>query len=119
MKFQAPFERIKQFNTSSEVSLYKAVITQAIIDSTNTSDDRVAKNIEMEAKGWLFGNSADFREICYRAEIEPSFVVKIAKDAIKLNREKNADYVNYNGKKQKNNMQKNVVKEAEVRYARG
>jgi hypothetical protein len=111
IKFQAPFERIKHFNASNEVSLYKAIITQAIIDATNTSDERAAKDIEVDAKGWLFGNSPYFQEICYRAEIEPSFVVKIAKDAIKLNREKNASY---GGKKQKN-----IVNSMEVRYAMG
>lgn len=110
MKFQAPFERIKQFNASSEVSLYKAIITQAIIDATNISDDKTAKNMEIEAKAWLLGNSDYFKEVCYRAEIEPSFVVKIAKDAIKLNKEKNANY-------NRSIKQKNIENGSEVRYA--
>jgi hypothetical protein len=96
IKFQAPFERIKKYNASSEVSLYKAIITQAIIDASNSSDEcSAAKTIELEAKDWLFNNSDDFNEICCRAEIEPSFVVKIAKDVIKLNRQKkdNFEYI--------------------------
>jgi hypothetical protein len=31
MKFQAPFERLKEYNSSPEIILYKAIITQAII----------------------------------------------------------------------------------------
>ena len=37
IKFQAPFERLKQYNASSEIILYKAIITQAIIDATYTN----------------------------------------------------------------------------------
>ena len=44
-----------------------------------------AKVIEQDAKAWIFGNSDHFQKICYMAEIEPGFVVKITKEAIKLN----------------------------------
>jgi len=33
IKFQAPFERLKEYDYSPEVRLYKAILTQAIIDA--------------------------------------------------------------------------------------
>lgn len=114
MKFQAPFERIKEYNASPEVSLYKAIITQAIIDSTNISDTVSARMLEREAKNWLFSNSGYFREICYSAEIDPSFVVKIAKEAIALNKKRNTKQQT---NKPYNIKQKKMVLKREVSYA--
>ena len=88
MKFQAPFEHLKEYSPSPEIILYKAIITQAIIDATNISDAPRAKTLETDAKKWIFSNSDYFQKICYIAGIEPSFVVKITKEAIKLNHKK-------------------------------
>lgn len=57
IKFQAPFERLKEYDLAPEVRLHKAIITQAIIDVSNNSDSPSSKKIEIEAKNWLFGNS--------------------------------------------------------------
>jgi hypothetical protein len=84
IKFQAPFERLKLYNTSPDINLRKAIITQAIIDATNISDLRDAKKAEIEAKEWIFNNGIEFREICLEAGIEPFFVIKITKAIIKL-----------------------------------
>jgi len=84
IKFQAPFERLKEYGYSAEVRLNKAILTQAIIDSTNVTADKNAKKWEIEAKNWIFGNSEYFQDVCCMANIEPSFVIKIAKEAIKL-----------------------------------
>ena len=84
IKFQSPFERIKQYDNSPEINLNKAIITQAIIDATNTSSANDARKIEIEAKNWIFGDSARFREVCEIAQITPYFVRKIAIAAIKL-----------------------------------
>ncbi len=88
IKFQAPFERLKEYDYSPEVRLYKAILTQAMIDASNVSDSPEAKKNEIEAKTWIFGNSSYFQEICYNAEISPSFMIKITKEAIKLNSQK-------------------------------
>ena len=72
MKFQAPFERLKEYNSSPEIILYKAIITQAIIDATNISDAPRAKTLETDAKKWIFSNSDYFQKICYIAGI-PQF----------------------------------------------
>jgi len=85
IKFQAPFERLKEYDYSPEVRLYKAILTQAIIDASNIVDTKDSKKLELEAKIWIFGNSPYFQEVCHNAEIEPGFVVRIAKEAIKLN----------------------------------
>ena len=86
IKFQAPFERLKLYDSSPYVSIHKAIITQAIIDATNISECREAKKLEREAKDWIFGGSEYFKEICIGANIEPSFVVRITKAVIKLHR---------------------------------
>jgi hypothetical protein len=85
VKFQAPFERMKDYNLNPEVRLYKSIIIQAIIDASNISEDSCAKKIELDAKAWLFGESKDFQEACFRADFEPCYVIKIAKKIIRLN----------------------------------
>lgn len=76
LKFQAPFERLKEYDYTPEVQLYKAILTQAIIDVSNIADIQNAKKIELEAKAWIFSNSKYFQEVCCKAEIEPNFVIK-------------------------------------------
>jgi hypothetical protein len=44
--------------------------------------------MELDAKEWIFGNSDYFQKICHMARIEPGFVIKITKEAIKLNCQK-------------------------------
>lgn len=88
VKFQAPFERLKEYDISPEVRLYKAIITQAIIDVSNTSNTVTSKKIELEAKNWLFGNSSHFKDICNKAELSPEKVVRMARDVIEMNSNK-------------------------------
>ena len=88
LKFQAPFERLKEYSSSPEVVLHKAIITQAIIDATNISDLPKAKFLGQEAKKWIFSNGEYFQKICNIAEIEPGFVIKITKEAINLHSKK-------------------------------
>ena len=85
IKFQTPFEKMKDYDFKVEVRLFKSIILQAIIDASNMSENIRLKKIELEAKNWLFGESKDFYETCFRAEIEPVYVVKTAKKIIRLN----------------------------------
>lgn len=87
IKFQAPFERLKLYEISPEVTLYKAIITQALIDATNISESKAAKKIEMEAKEWIFSNSKHFQEICLLAKLEPSLVINVSKELIAIHKE--------------------------------
>ena len=84
LKFQAPFERIKNYNDSAEVCLNKAIIIQAIIDASYKNDNIKNKNAE-EAREWLFNDSDKFINICCNANLSTDFVKKIAKDAICIN----------------------------------
>ena len=86
IKFQAPFERLKVYNNSPYVSLFKAIITQAIIDATNVCDSKTAKKMELEAKKWIFNGGEYFSQVCLWAEIEPSCVVKITKQLIEIHK---------------------------------
>lgn len=84
IKFHAPFERLKTYSTSPDVALRKAIITQAIIDATNIAECPTSKAFALEAKAWIFGNGESFTTTCMEGGIEPSFVVKITKEIIKL-----------------------------------
>ncbi|WP_341794108.1 MULTISPECIES: hypothetical protein [unclassified Rickettsia] len=88
IRLATPFERIKIYNVSPEIALRRAIITQAMIDATNTSPKREAKKIEYEAKEWIFGGSEEFLSTCSEAEITPSLVVKVTKELIKLHKSK-------------------------------
>lgn len=88
IKFQSPFERIKLYSSSPEVSLHKAIIIQAIIDASNISNDMEQRKLEVEAKTWLFGNSDDFKEVCDIANISSLEVRRVAKEAISMQKAK-------------------------------
>lgn len=98
IKFQAPFERLKEYDLLPEVRLYKAVITQAIIDVSNISNTPSSKKNELEAKNWLFGNSTHFRDVCNKAELLPEKVIEMARDAIEMNNNK-IFYIHKNNQK--------------------
>lgn len=88
IKLQAPFEKIKDSNKSSEIALRRAIILQAIIDASNTSNSKGARRMEQDAKKWLFDNSKYFANICLEADLDPGFVASIAKKVIKLHNDK-------------------------------
>ena len=94
IKLQAPFERIKDSNKSSEIALRRAIILQAIIDASNTSNNKQARIIEQDAKKWLFSNSEYFQSICLEADLDPEFIVSTAKKVIKLHNNKKEQVIN-------------------------
>lgn len=83
-KLQAPFERLKNYAISPDVSLRKAIIMQAIFDACSVSKDHKAKKNRIEAITWLVGNSGYFRQICFEADLCPDMVRKIAKEEIAM-----------------------------------
>lgn len=100
IKFHSPFEKLKEYDFSPETKLYKSIIIQAIIDVSNRADEPSLKQDELAAKSWLFGDSADFLNICKLADLEPSNVVKMARTAISLNKSVQF-YLGVNGKPSK------------------
>lgn len=88
IKFQSPFEKIKELNCFKEVKLYKSIILQAIIDASNNSQNDAAVKLENNAKAWLFNDSEWLTIVCNKANLEVSFVRKIAQRIINFNKNK-------------------------------
>lgn len=84
LKPQAPFERLKMANDCPEVALNRGIILQAIIDASNTGGGSVSKKIARTAYNWLCGKSEGFKQTCFNADLEPNFVVTVAKQMIDL-----------------------------------
>ncbi len=68
---------------SGEVALWRAVITQALMDAGSQSSKREMKQDRAQAIAWLAGTSDDFKEICARAELDPDYVRVKAQDAVR------------------------------------
>ena len=62
--------------------LYRAIITQALQDAGKESDKNLDIFNKNDARAWLRGNTADFREICDLADMDVSYVIKKSKAAI-------------------------------------
>jgi hypothetical protein len=65
-----------------EPGLWKAVITQALMDAASKSAKSEAQKSRREALEWLLGSSIDFEVVCDNAGLDPSYVRKRAADAI-------------------------------------
>jgi hypothetical protein len=71
------------FNSArSEQALWRAVITQAMVDATSQNSRRETLFQKMEAIQWLVGGCDDFLEVCQRAELHPDYVRIRAKKAL-------------------------------------
>ena len=57
-----------------EPGLWKAVITQALMDAASKSQKAEAKRSKREALEWLTGDSSDFEVVCDHAGLDPSYV---------------------------------------------
>lgn len=71
------------YMVKGEVALWRAVITQALMDAGSNSNKRSARIEKAQAISWLSGASKDFAIVCSMAEYEPSYVKQKAKEAIK------------------------------------
>lgn len=70
-------------NHCGHKALWRAVITQALMDAGSNSKKIEMKKIKMKAVSWLNGDSEDFYEVCALAGLEASYVKRKAKEAIK------------------------------------
>lgn len=57
-----------------EPGLWKAVITQALMDAASNSQKAEAKRSKREALEWLNGKSSDFEIVCDHAGLDPAYV---------------------------------------------
>ncbi len=65
-----------------EPGLWRAVITQALMDAASQSRKSEAKQSRTAALKWLLTDSADFEYVCDNAGFEPSYVRRRAKEAL-------------------------------------
>lgn len=75
---------------SPEQDLFLAVIIQQFYDALSRSYDSEARSHKRDALDWLQGNSKGFKDICHAANIDPDFVRRKAKEAIRKNHRINA-----------------------------
>lgn len=66
----------------AETALWRAVITQALMDAGSTSGKAQMRYDRAQAIAWLSGTTDDFHEVCTRAHLHPDYVRKKAKEAI-------------------------------------
>lgn len=64
-------------------SLWKAVITQALMDAGSNSKKPEFKKEKARAISWPSGDSDDFYQVCVMADMDPEYVKSKAKEAIK------------------------------------
>jgi hypothetical protein len=68
-----------------EQSLWRAVITQALIDAGSNSQKMSHKVERARAISWLSSRSKDFMTVCALADLDPQYVFSKAKEAMARN----------------------------------
>lgn len=68
-----------------EPGLWKAVITQALMDAATKSHKSEAQKSRREALEWLLGTSSDFEVVCDNAGLDPGYVRGKAAEAVLRN----------------------------------
>jgi hypothetical protein len=66
-------------------ALWRAVITQALMDAGNNFKKPEYKSIKAHAISWLNSDSDDFNQVCIMADLNPEYVKQKAKEAINRN----------------------------------
>jgi hypothetical protein len=78
-----------QYNTDKEdpnsayTALWRAVITQALMDAGSQSKKMQMKKEKARAISWLNGESQDFKDVCENASLDVDYVKAKAREAIK------------------------------------
>jgi hypothetical protein len=65
-----------------EPGLWRAVITQALMDAASLSQKPDARKHRQEAIEWLMHNNHDFITVCDNAGFEPAYVRSMARHAL-------------------------------------
>jgi len=80
---KAPLADEQTFNpTRGEQAMWRAVITQALMDAASNSKKPEALYFKGEALHWLLEGGQDFSTVCYYAGLEPDYVRRMAKQAL-------------------------------------
>lgn len=65
-----------------EPGLWRAVITQALMDAASQSRKSEAKRTRSDALHWLLGEGTDFETVCDNAGLDPDYVRTRARRAL-------------------------------------
>jgi hypothetical protein len=68
-----------------EPGLWRAVITQALMDAASQSRKTEARRTREDALRWLLSDSPDFEAVCDNAGFDPSYVRRRAREAMLRN----------------------------------
>ncbi|MEJ0009845.1 MAG: hypothetical protein WDN72_04550 [Alphaproteobacteria bacterium] len=68
-----------------EPGLWRAVITQALMDAASRSRKSEARRIRSDAMSWLTSGSSDFEAVCDHAGLDPNYVRSRARNALERN----------------------------------
>lgn len=66
-----------------EPGLWRAVITQALMDAASQSRKSEARRTREDALKWLLSDTRDFEAVCDNAGFDPGYVRKRAHEALK------------------------------------
>jgi hypothetical protein len=66
-------------------AMWRAVITQALMDAASNSRKACSISERLKARVWLKGNSEDFITVCTFADMDPEYVKMQAKNALARN----------------------------------
>lgn len=65
-----------------EPGLWRAVITQALMDAASSSRKADARRLRQDALNWLLSDSRDFEAVCDHAGFDPDYVRTRARQAL-------------------------------------
>lgn len=65
-----------------EQDVWRAVITQALMDAASQSRKSEAKRTRKDALQWLLTDSRDFEAVCDNAGFDPGYIRRRAKEAL-------------------------------------
>ena len=68
-----------------EPGLWRAVITQALMDAASRSRKSEAKRSRLDALKWLLSDNNDFEAVCDNAGFDPDYVRTRAREALGRN----------------------------------
>lgn len=63
-------------------ALWRAIITQALMDAASNSKKAINKKNKIKAIQWLKSNNADFDMVCHLADLNPNYVKSKVKHAL-------------------------------------
>ncbi len=65
-----------------EPGLWRAVITQALMDAASRSRKSEARRTREDALNWLLSDTSDFEAVCDNAGFDPGYIRRRAREAL-------------------------------------